>query len=221
MFDFSLQRLVYVVPAIIIALTFHEYAHARASYAFGDPTAKNAGRLTLNPLKHLDIAGTLLLVLVGFGWAKPVPINPFYYGENRGRKLMLVSAAGPLMNLAEALVGMLILTLLVHVAANYPALYFGVGFANSAYYYFINLLQYFVSINIVLMVFNLIPIPPLDGSKLLTGLLPPDKIDIVLALERYGFIILIALMFFNVLDVIISAPAGWILDGLYRLFGLA
>ena len=77
--NFDLERLIYVVPAIIIALTFHEYAHARIAYAFGDPTAKSEGRMTLNPLKHLDPIGTLLLIFAGFGWAKPVPINPFYF----------------------------------------------------------------------------------------------------------------------------------------------
>ena len=89
--NFDLERLIYVIPAIIIALTFHEYAHARIAYAFGDPTAKNEGRMTLNPLKHLDPIGTLLLIFAGFGWAKPVPVNPFYFQGNRKRKMLLVS----------------------------------------------------------------------------------------------------------------------------------
>ena len=219
MFDFSLSRLIYVVPAIIIALTFHEYAHARVSYAFGDPTAKNEGRLTLNPLKHLDPVGTLLLIFVGFGWAKPVPINPYYYQGNRGRKLIAVSAAGPLMNLLEAIVGTALLTLFFHLALAHPAWFSHEG-RYRLYTYIMNLLQYFISINVVLMVFNLIPIPPLDGSKLLTGLLPEDKMNVVLALERYGFIILIAVMFMGWLDTIIAAPAQWIVNGLYSLFGL-
>ena len=93
MFDFSLNRLLFTVPAIIIALTFHEYAHARVAYAFGDSTAKEAGRLTLNPLRHLDILGTLLLIVAGFGWAKPVPVNPWLLGDNRRKKMMAVSVA--------------------------------------------------------------------------------------------------------------------------------
>ena len=103
--NFDLERLIYVIPAIIIALTFHEYAHARIAYAFGDPTAKNEGRMTLNPLKHLDPIGTLLLIFAGFGWAKPVPVNPFYFQGNRKRKMLLVSLGGPAMNLLEAIAG--------------------------------------------------------------------------------------------------------------------
>ncbi|MBR2783006.1 MAG: site-2 protease family protein [Firmicutes bacterium] len=220
MLDLSLTRLIYVVPAIVIALTFHEYAHARVSYAFGDPTAKNAGRLTLNPLKHLDPIGALLLIVAGFGWAKPVPINPAYYRGNRGHKLILVSAAGPLMNLLEALVGVAALSLIYHLALSHQEWFTG-DLRYNAYRYILNFLQYFCSINIVLMVFNLIPIPPLDGSKLLTGLLPPDKMNLILALERYGFIILAALMFLGWLDPVIAAPARWIMNGLYSVFGLA
>lgn len=219
MFDFSLTRLIYVVPAIIIALTFHEYAHARVSYAFGDPTAKNAGRLTLNPLKHLDPIGFLLLIFLGFGWAKPVPINPYYYKGHRGHKMILVSAAGPLMNLLEAVIGVALLTLVYHLAINHRE-WFTSDLRYNLYTYGFNFLQYFASINIVLMVFNLIPIPPLDGSKLITGLLPPSKMNVVLAFERYGFIILAALMLLGWLNTVIGVPAQWILSGLYSLFGL-
>ena len=219
-FNLSLQRLIYVVPAIIIALTFHEYAHARVSYAFGDPTAKNAGRLTLNPLKHLDPIGALLLIVLGFGWAKPVPINPNYYKGHKGHKMILVSAAGPLMNLLEAVVGVGLIALIYHLAVNHGA-WFSSEFRYNLYTYAMNFLQYFAQINVVLMVFNLIPIPPLDGSKLITGLLPPSKMNVILALERYGFIVLAALMLLGWLDTVIVLPAQWILSGLYSLFGLA
>ena len=114
--NFDLERLIYVIPAIIIALVFHEYAHARIAYAFGDPTAKSAGRMTLNPLKHLDPIGTLLLIFAGFGWAKPVPVNPFYFQGNRKGKMLLVSLGGPLMNLAEAVVGALCFALIFNFA---------------------------------------------------------------------------------------------------------
>ena len=221
--NLSLERLIYVLPAIVVALTFHEYAHARVSYAFGDPTAKNAGRLTLNPLKHLDPVGFLLLVVLGFGWAKPVPINPNYYKGNRGHKMILVSAAGPLMNLLEAVVGVALLALIYHLAIHNRE-WFTSDFRYNLYTYGVNFLQYFAYINAVLMVFNLIPIPPLDGSKLITGLLPPSKMNVVLALERYGFIILAAFMLIpgldTVLDKIILVPAQWIVNGLYSLFGL-
>jgi len=210
MFDLSLDRLLYVVPAIIVALTFHEYAHARVAYAFGDTTAKDANRLTINPLRHLDIAGTLLLIFAGFGWAKPVPINPYYFQGNRKQKIMLVSVAGPLMNLAEALVGAVVLSLIYHFAAGY----------NQILQYIIIFLGYFIMINIVLAVFNLIPVPPLDGSKILMGLLPDSKLHIVLALEKYGMLILMALVLFGVIGKIIGPITSIIYSGLLTIVGM-
>ncbi|MDO4582029.1 MAG: site-2 protease family protein [Bacillota bacterium] len=222
MFGLSLERLLYIVPAIVVALTFHEYAHARTAYAFGDTTARDAGRLTFNPLKHLDPVGTLLLIIAGFGWAKPVPINPFLFGDNRKRKLMAVSAAGPLMNVVEALAGAALLALIVKNA--------GVG--SALIYYFIGFLSYFVMINAVLAVFNLLPIPPLDGSKILAGLLPARQLNIVLTLERYGFIILLALVFIpdilsmfglpriDILGTLIGVPATWLVNVIYGAVGL-
>ncbi len=219
---FNLHRIVFVVPAIIVALTFHEYAHARVSYAFGDPTPREEGRMTLNPLRHLDIVGTLLLIIAGFGWAKPVPINPWYYGAKRKQKLVLVSAAGPVMNLLEAFVGAGLLALIYHFSSG-ESLVIG---------YFFSFLYYFVSINLTLAVFNLIPIPPLDGSKILGGLLPDRHMHIAFSLEQYGFGILLLLVFIpdilgilglpriDVLGIIISTPANWMMNGLFRLFGI-
>lgn len=210
MLDLSLDRLLYAVPAIIVALTFHEYAHARVAYAFGDTTAKDANRLTINPLKHLDIAGTLLLIFAGFGWAKPVPINPYYFQGDRKKKIMLVSVAGPVMNLLEALVGAVILSLLYHSSLGY----------NSFFQYIFMFLSYYILINIVLAVFNLIPVPPLDGSKILMGLLPDSKLHIILALERYGMLILMALVLFGVVGKIISPITSIIYSGLMALVGM-
>ena len=163
-FEEILVSLIYVVPAIIIALTFHEYAHARVAYAYGDPTAKDAGRLTLNPLKHLDPIGTLVLIIANIGWAKPVPVNAYYFEGNRKRKLLFVSLAGPMANLAQAILGAIILSLLINFASY-----------NSVSNYFTAFLSFYVWINIILAVLNLLPIPPLDGSKILAGILP-DKI---------------------------------------------
>ncbi|MEG1996853.1 MAG: site-2 protease family protein [Clostridiales bacterium] len=222
MLDLSLDRLLFVVPAIIVALTFHEYAHARVAYAFGDPTAKEAGRMNFNPFRHLDPIGTLLLIFAGFGWAKPVPINPWYFQGNRKKKIMAVSLAGPMMNIVEALVGAGLLSLILHFVTSYSAVW----------QYFVTLLSYFVMINVVLAVFNLIPIPPLDGSKILGGLLPDRHLNVILSLERYGFGILMLLMLLptilgllglpqiDIFGTIINTPANFLMDIIYKIVGL-
>ena len=207
----DINTLIFRLPAIVLALTIHEYAHGRIAYAFGDPTAKNAGRLTFNPLRHLDVIGTLAMIYFQFGWAKPVPINPYYFQGNRGQKIMWVSLAGPLSNLAQALIISILLSLLQH-------------FVHLGYSFFfnwlLNFLYYCMVINIVLAVFNLLPIPPLDGSKILAGLLSERHMNIVFALERYGFIILIAMMYFGILSKIINPIVNLALAGLSRLTGL-
>lgn len=211
MFNLDFQHLAFVIPAVIIALTFHEYAHAAMAYRFGDPTAKNAGRLTLNPLKHLDPIGTLLLIIAHFGWAKPVPINAYYFQGNRKNKVMWVSLAGPLMNLVLAFIAGAILAVCDKFI--WPGVFsIGVGAPVGVHYliYFIYFLMY---INIILAVFNFLPIPPLDGSKILAGLLPDAWGERIYQLERYGFIILIILLFTNALDVIFNP----LISGLYKI----
>jgi len=209
MLDFSPTRMLFVIPAIIIALSFHEYAHARVAYHYGDPTAKEEGRLTLNPLRHLEEVGTLLLICAGFGWAKPVPVNPWYLGPDRKKKLMHVSIAGPLMNVLEALVGALIISLIYHFVPYSPA-------AN----YFYNFFYYFVYINITLAIFNLLPVPPLDGSKILGGLLPNEQQHIIYKLERYGMAILLLLSFTGILGKIIGPIIWFLYDNLLKIVGM-
>jgi Zn-dependent protease len=205
----DIDTLIYRLPAIVLALTFHEYAHARVAYAFGDPTAKDAGRLTLNPLVHLDIIGTLMLIYAHFGWAKPVPVNPYYLRGNRKQKMMWVSVAGPLSNLVQALIVAVIFSLLWHFV---PTV------LNN--WWLPNFLFYIIVINIVLAVFNLLPIPPLDGSKILAGLLPNKYTNIIYQLERYGFIVLIVLMFLGVFGKIISPIVDMLIKSLFQLVGL-
>ena len=204
--NFDLERLIYVIPAIIIALTFHEYAHARIAYAFGDPTAKNEGRMTLNPLKHLDPIGTLLLIFAGFGWAKPVPVNPFYFQGNRKRKMLLVSLGGPAMNLLEALVGAICFALIYNFAPY-----------SNVTIYFLNFFLYFLQINVVLAVFNILPIPPLDGSKILGALLPDKCFKFILSIERYGFLILLVLVLFGLTEKILMPPVNFLVNLLLQI----
>jgi len=209
--NLSWETLIYRLPAIVLALTVHEYAHGRTAYHFGDPTAYEAGRLTFNPLAHLDPIGTLALIFLGFGWAKPVPVNPYNFQGNRVTKMMWVAGAGPLSNLLQALVMSILFSLLWHFGPT----------GNSALVVWLhNFLFYFIMINIVLAVFNLLPIPPLDGSKILAGLLPPSQMNIIFALERYGFIILIVMMWFGLLGNIITPLVFAVLRTMLRLVGL-
>ena len=153
-----LRNALYVVPAILISLTFHEFGHAYAAYKMGDPTARNLGRMTLNPLAHIDPIGFILLVLFGFGWAKPVPVNPRNY-NNFKKGEIVVSLAGVTMNLILAVVGAMILYTMLAVNG-YKMM------TDSVLSTIAIILYYFVGLNCGLIVFNLIPIPPLDGSSL-------------------------------------------------------
>lgn len=195
MFDISesVIRITIMAVPFLLAVTCHEVAHGLVSYWFGDPTAKMAGRLTLNPVKHLDPMGTLVFIMTatmgGFiiGWAKPVPIDPRYY-KNPRQGIIAVSAAGAATNFVLAA---LFLAAFRFVAANPPA---AEGLLASAYEPVYLITQFGVVINVVLGVFNLLPIPPLDGSKILAELLPRQWAYQYLRLERYGFIILIVLI---------------------------
>jgi Zn-dependent protease len=206
----NLLNLILIAPPILLALTFHEVAHGWVAYKFGDPTAKMAGRLTLNPIPHLDPIGTILLFIVHFGWAKPVPVNPAYF-RNPKRDLMWVSLAGPASNLLLALVFGLIFRLLLSG---------GLMIGGEVAYVLVIMLKYAVLINIVLAVFNLIPIPPLDGSKILFGLLPRELERHYLEFERYGPMLIIGLVFVSfVFHVSIIWPVlSPFVDFFYKLF---
>lgn len=175
---------------VIFAITVHEVAHGWTALQFGDPTAQAAGRLTLNPIKHIDPIGTLilpigLLVMSGgqmaFGWAKPVPVA-FQNLRNPRRDMILVAAAGPASNLAMAMGWALLLSFLLsqapEAASGWPA----------------NMCLTGITINVLLAVFNMLPIPPLDGGRVLAGLLPPDMANVVHRIEPFGFLIVILLL---------------------------
>lgn len=172
-----LAQIIIFLPSIIIALTFHEFAHAFTAYKLGDPTAKAEGRLTFNPLAHLDPMGTIMLILFRFGWGKPVPINEYNF-KNPVVGTAITSIAGPLANLVLALVGTAIFQT---ITITNPLL--------SA------MLLYFVLINILLMMFNLLPIPPLDGHKIVRAFLPEKIRYLWESLEKYSPYILIATLF--------------------------
>lgn len=172
------------IVALLIAITFHEFAHGFAAHKLGDQTAANAGRLTLNPLKHLDPVGTLLLFLVGFGWAKPVPINPFAIRKGQLGQAT-VSFAGIASNLFLAIIG---------IVGLYVMLFgFGVELDNIG----VRFLAFLVFINLALFIFNLIPVPPLDGYRILESSAPRFFAQIAPFIERWGFFIILFLVFFT------------------------
>lgn len=192
--DMILAKLL-MLPGIIIGLSFHEFAHAWMSDKLGDPTPRRQGRVTINPMAHIDPIGFLALLLVGFGWGKPVQIDPSYY-KNRRRDEFLVGIAGVTMNLLIAVIFSLPARAIVK-ALN--------GAAASDFIYNIYLMIfYIVSINIVLMIFNLIPCPPLDGWGILTQIFRLDRYSWWYKVYQYGTWILLALIVFDVTDRIIT-----------------
>jgi Zn-dependent protease len=182
-FQFIIALILITVP-LLISVTFHEAAHGFAAYMFGDDTPKRQGRLTLNPLAHIDPLGTLMLFIVGIGWAKPVIINP--YNIHGRTKQMFVALAGPLSNLLLALVFSGCIYLLTKLAGES---------INSILALSIYLLNLIVRINFVLCIFNMIPIPPLDGSRFISWLLPEKLEKKYNMIEPYGMFLLLLLMF--------------------------
>ena len=202
--------LVSVVSSLIViflCLPFHEFAHAFIADKLGDRTAKYHGRLTLNPLAHIDYFGALLIILVGFGYAKAVPVNPYNFNRPK-RDIALVSLAGPLSNIVMALV-LLIITNIIYL--------FDI---TTVTYIIANVLYYAALINTSLAVFNLIPIPPLDGSKILMAVLPDRLYYSFQRYESYLHYALIALVVFRALDVPISYAVSGIMTGLQTVANL-
>lgn len=191
-----------MLPGIIIGLSFHEFAHAWMSDKLGDPTPRRQGRVTVNPLAHIDPIGFLALLLVGFGWGKPVQIDPGYY-KHRRRDEFLVGIAGVTMNL--------LLAILFSIPARWMVKAFSGVAASDLVYNIYLMLFYVVSINIVLMIFNLIPCPPLDGWGILTQIFRLDRYSWWYKVYQYGTWILLALIIFNVTDRIITPLVSMIL----------
>ena len=179
------MQLLLLAPPILLALTFHEFAHAYVANRFGDDTAKRNGRLTMNPLAHLDPLGTIMIFLVHFGWAKPVPVNP-YNLQNPKQGMLWISAAGPMSNILLALISGLLLRFFSTMdIALQP---------NSVMEIFLIMIVWSLRINLALAIFNILPVAPLDGSKILYGLLPERFGKHIHLLERYGPVVLIGLI---------------------------
>lgn len=200
----SLMSILINVPITLVCLTGHELAHGWVSEKLGDPTPRSQGRMTINPLAHLDVIGTLLMIFTGFGWAKPVMVNPMYY-KDRKKGMALTAAAGPLANLVMAFLMLLIYTLVAILCAK-------LGITMP---YLVSTIVYaFVIRNLCFMVFNIIPIPPLDGAKVLGMFLPNRAYYKMLQYERYSMIIIMLLALSGALDRIIGTGVYAIFDGL-------
>ncbi|MBQ9314910.1 MAG: site-2 protease family protein [Clostridia bacterium] len=208
--SFDLQTTLLTLPGLILALTLHEYAHARVSDRLGDPTPSEQGRLTLNPLAHLDPVGTIFLIFAGFGWGKPVQIDSRYY-RNPARDMMLVSLAGPVSNFIQSIVWFFIygaLITFVPLESSYPLQMLTA------------MVLYAALINVSLGVFNLLPLPPLDGSKILRYFVHGKGGRILDFLENYSTIILLVLFMTDLTGFIISPIINWITTGMLWLVQL-
>ena len=200
----------YLIPGILFAITLHEFAHGFVSWKLGDPTARNAGRLTLNPLSHLDPLGAVCMLLFHMGWAKPVPINPWYY-KNKKLGIILTSLAGPLMNILTGGISIFVMVWMEMAVRG------GMLAAGNTVDTIYTVLYYFSVLSINLAVFNLIPIPPLDGSKILITFLPPKAQEWFFQFERFFMIALMACLYVGVLDAPINAFYTLIEEGIWRL----
>ena len=207
--DWIMQKLM-ILPGILIGLSFHEFGHAYVSTRLGDPTPKLQGRVTINPLAHIDPVGMVCLLFCGFGWGIPVEINPSYY-KNRRQGEIMVGFAGVAMNLILAIV----FSLLVRVAVTVFQTT-GSGAASVAYEILLNV----VMINVVLMVFNLLPVPPLDGFGIVTNLFDLQKYSWYDKYYQYGYFILIFLVLLGVVSAILGPVTMFVMKLLSPLMGV-
>lgn len=189
MFNLDAASTISRIVTLLIAFTIHEFSHAWVADRFGDSTPRMNGRLTLNPIAHIDPIGALLLIFAGFGWAKPVPINPYALRRHSRSAVMWVSLAGPLSNLVLAILGSAAFLLVWNPAGDMALS------VNNFLPTPVGFLYYFIIINLSLMVFNLLPIFPLDGEKVLDFLLPPNGQDFLASIRPYGSIILLVVVF--------------------------
>lgn len=211
----ALVEILVALPVVLFALTVHEVSHGYAAYKLGDPTAHNFGRLTLNPAKHLDPIGTLCMLIAGFGWAKPVPINVRYF-KNYRRDMALTAAAGPLSNFIMGVIGALLYGGVVRGFNAWlditPSMsVYNFGYAVSLLFF------YFSFLNFSLCFFNLIPIPPFDGSRILFIFLPDKLYFGIMKYERYIMIALLVLLWTDIIPLPIGDISSFLIDKISSL----
>ena len=204
----SMLDMVLRLAAVLLCLTVHETCHGLAAYALGDPTARQAHRLSLNPLRHIDWFGLLMMFAAGFGWAKPVPVNPNYFKKPK-QGMALTALAGPVSDFLLALLTLLAARICCDVAAY-----------SETNQRILDFLLMVAVLSIGLGLFNLVPIPPLDGSKVLFAVLPDRAYDWLMRNERYGMLLLFALVFFDVGSNALSKTIQWVFDLFCRMVGL-
>ena len=202
----SLLNALLRVAAVLLCLTVHETCHGLAAYALGDPTAKSMHRLSLNPLHHIDWFGLFMMLAAGFGWAKPVPVDPRYFKKPK-EGMALTALAGPVSNFLLALL-LIFISKLIYLYAPYTVV-MGAVFTFCLYTA--------APLSIGLGLFNLIPIPPLDGSKVVAVLLPDRAYGTLMRYERYGMLLLLALSLLGVFGGFISGVIGWVYGAMFNL----
>ena len=206
----SLMQLLLTVPIMLLALPIHEMAHGWAAYKLGDPTARNLGRLTLNPLKHLDPIGALCMLVFRFGWAKPVPVSSRNFKKPR-RDMALTALAGPVSNLLLAFLGVLLYNIALFIIIKIdPTSARGISIADTTLLFF----YLFAFYNINLALFNLIPVPPLDGSRIFYIFLPPKWYFGIMKYERYIALALMVLLYFGIISIPLQSLSLAIMNGM-------
>lgn len=200
----GLISFLYFLPALLISLSIHEFAHSFIAYKLGDKSQKALGRMTLNPLAHIDLWGFVCIALFGFGWGKPVIVDDRNF-KNRSRDNMLVALAGPMSNILLSIVFTIILKILMIIGV------VDLAVSTTSGNVLTNMLVLSIQFNVIFGIFNMLPIPPFDGSKVLFYFLPGKYKEIMYVLERYSFIIILVLVFTNISSYIISPMVSGIL----------
>lgn len=210
-------QILLTIPIVLIALTVHEVSHGYAAYKLGDPTARSLGRLSLNPLKHLDPLGALCMLIFGFGWAKPVPINSRHFKKPR-RDMAITAFAGPLSNLCLGFLGVILYSATYRIVTSItaPASTFTLNFISLL----LAFLYMFYYLNISLAVFNMIPVPPLDGSRFFYVFLPEKLYFGVMKYERFIAIALMICLWAGLLTKYLSIAVNFVTDGMFFIVGL-